>query len=360
MNHFLEGHVRTWAGFMASAIRMGASPDEALDEYLRSGQGSRRFLTVVRGVREGVREGELLSEGLGRSMRELPVWIPVLLRCGEEAGDLAGAFDTLARRLRIENELDRKVYGMLVYPVVLVSLAALLGFFCFLGPFRGLAASFETRELLAAQSTWSRYHSAFVDGMFGAAGWGFPGFCLLVLYGLVASEYPRLPGHRFLRTRLRSALAQCHGISQLLEHMLAARMLELGLAGGRPLPEILESMAAGFETPMRRKLMSAAFEMRAGRLEPASLLVDADSAGARPEEIWGEVVSRALREPDPPRALGREADRCLEEAATLVSGDVTGAAPVVILITVGGVALLPMSMYLWLLELTAAMMVEMG
>lgn len=94
---------------------------------LLSGRKTQNVVTrAVRNVRERVNDGEALADAMAEHPRVFPDVHVAMLRAGERGGFLDQACARLADMVELQAELRAKVLGSLIYPVVLVSVGALV------------------------------------------------------------------------------------------------------------------------------------------------------------------------------------------------------------------------------------------
>lgn len=96
---------------------------------------SRTFNKVIDGLIEGVKNGQFLSEGLAKHQALFGDFFINIVHVGEISGTLAENLEYLADSLKKKRELESKVKGALVYPIIILiatfGLTAALTFFIF-------------------------------------------------------------------------------------------------------------------------------------------------------------------------------------------------------------------------------------
>lgn len=100
---------------------------------------------LVNTLESAVHNGAALSQALNNFPSYFPAWYCALVRCGEQTGELAEMFLQLATYQEKLQQLKKKIYKALFYPLVIVSVAFVvtMGLLLFIVPqFAQLFASF--------------------------------------------------------------------------------------------------------------------------------------------------------------------------------------------------------------------------
>ncbi len=87
---------------------------------VRDATESDKLRDIMAGVYESVKNGELLSNALGRYPKTFDSVFTGLIRAGEKTGDLSGAYQHLIEHMKWTDELRRKVKKATRYPIVLL------------------------------------------------------------------------------------------------------------------------------------------------------------------------------------------------------------------------------------------------
>ncbi len=111
---------------LAALTRSGVALVPALDVILQAPElaGARG---VLAGIRDEVREGLPLSTALARASKAVTPFEQSIVEVGERTGGMDDALSRLATFLEEQEKLRDKVVSALLYPCVVVVLAALLG-----------------------------------------------------------------------------------------------------------------------------------------------------------------------------------------------------------------------------------------
>src|SRR3990167_2528848 len=111
--------------YFAVLLKSGVAIDEAIDILLQQSKGPlKKILETLKSV---VEQGKTLAEGLSRYSHVFsPVFVN-LVRAGEASGTLQKNLDHLARQLEKEHNLRKKVRGAMMYPMVVLLGALVVG-----------------------------------------------------------------------------------------------------------------------------------------------------------------------------------------------------------------------------------------
>lgn len=115
----------TFAKHLSLMIRAGLPLDEAVRVLAEQAQGKLRH--VLDKVLKAVESGRQLSDAFGEHPRVFSEMFVSTVRAGESSGTLEEALDDLAVQLTKSYELQRKIRGAMIYPVLVVSAAAGIG-----------------------------------------------------------------------------------------------------------------------------------------------------------------------------------------------------------------------------------------
>jgi type IV pilus assembly protein PilC len=115
----------TFAKHMSLMIRAGLPVDEAVRVLAEQAQG--RFRKALMDVLQAVEGGRQLSEGFARHPRIFSELFIATVRAGESSGTLERSLDDLAIQLTKSYDLQRKIRGAMIYPVLVLVAAAGIG-----------------------------------------------------------------------------------------------------------------------------------------------------------------------------------------------------------------------------------------
>lgn len=198
-NPFYHLSVKDKMFFARHMAIMSRSGMQILDimRTLKRQTASRTFSKVIDELIEGVKNGQFLSEGLAKHKPLFGDFFINIVHVGEISGTLAENLEYLADSLKRKRELESKVKGALVYPIIILvatfGLTAALTFFIFpkiLPIFKSLnvALPLVTRIFIAV-STFMIAHGVLV---FAAAIGALIGFWLLIKIPILRYAWHRI------------------------------------------------------------------------------------------------------------------------------------------------------------------------
>ncbi|HTK60609.1 MAG TPA: type II secretion system F family protein, partial [Candidatus Baltobacteraceae bacterium] len=115
----------TFAKHMSLMIKAGLPIDEAVRVLAEQATG--RFRKALMGVLAAVEGGRQLSEGFAQYPRIFSELFIATIRAGESSGTLERSLDDLAIQLAKSYDLQRKIRGAMIYPVLVLTAAAGIG-----------------------------------------------------------------------------------------------------------------------------------------------------------------------------------------------------------------------------------------
>ena len=110
---------------LASLMKAGLPLLQTLDLLLER-QRNALFREILNDVRDRVRSGEELSDAFLSYREHFPPLYPSSLKAGERSGELETVIRRFIRYLTLVMDTKKKVVSALIYPVVLISLAAVM------------------------------------------------------------------------------------------------------------------------------------------------------------------------------------------------------------------------------------------
>jgi len=251
---------------MATFMRAGIPILEGI-RIVREQAGSRTFRRALDDVSDRLEDGEALSGALRAHPRAFsPLYVDMVL-AAEATGDLDVILDQLARYLERSESTARRVRQAMLYPALVMGLAAIVVFILItfvLPSFATLFADFGAElplptQLLLALGT--------VGGRYGLAG----GAALMfLLAGLFLVRDVRLV--RRARERLLLGLPVVGPLSRLGIASRFARMLGILLEAGVPVAQALDIAIGGTGTHVyRERLVPVRERLLGGELLAAPL-----------------------------------------------------------------------------------------
>lgn len=114
------------ARHLALFLRAGVTIDRAF-EILVGQARTRGIRAVLTEVLESIRRGEALASALARHPNVFPERFVAMVQWGEAGGKLSDSLEHLATQLERDRELQSKVRGAMVYPLIVVGAVVLIG-----------------------------------------------------------------------------------------------------------------------------------------------------------------------------------------------------------------------------------------
>jgi type IV pilus assembly protein PilC len=264
------GLLLIFAQELAALLKAGLPLFQSLDVMLDR-QTDPVFRQSLTTVREKVKAGVALSDAFRQEGELYPPIFAASLVAGERSGTLDGVLRRFSQHLRLNQTLRKKAVSASIYPLVLLTMMALLvGVLLvyvipqFQNFFEGLGAELPlpTRILLAVAG-FVRAHLAWIllaGGITGAGFW----------YWLRREGSPVALDRALLRVPYFGGLVRMYATSQLM------RTLATLLAGGLPLVNAIEVASAS----VGNRAMSGALRGGTERIrEGASLTSALESTG---------------------------------------------------------------------------------
>lgn len=115
----------TFAKHMSLMIRAGLPLDEAVRVLSDQAQG--RFRRVLRAVLKDIEAGRPLSDAFEEHPSVFSELFTATIRAGESSGTLESSLNDLAEQMTKSYELQRKIRGAMIYPVLVVVAAGGIG-----------------------------------------------------------------------------------------------------------------------------------------------------------------------------------------------------------------------------------------
>jgi type IV pilus assembly protein PilC len=255
---------------LAALLKAGLPLFQSLDVMLER-QRDPVFRRSLASVREKVKSGLALSDAFQQEGQLYPPIFAASLVAGERSGSLDGVLRRFAQHLRLNQALKKKAISASIYPIVLLTMMAILVavLLVYVIPqfqdfFQGLGAELPlpTRILMAVAAA-IRANLVWILLAVGMAGGG-------AWYWLRREESPVALDRALLRLPYFGGLMRMYATSQLM------RTLSTLLAGGLPLLNAIQVASAS----VGNRAMSQALRGATGRIrEGASLTTALESTG---------------------------------------------------------------------------------
>jgi general secretion pathway protein F len=236
---------------MSDLLRAGVPLLRAL--RLLAGMKSNEKLTaVVQGIADAVEDGEHLADAMARYSRTFSSVEVSIIRAGERAGFLEGALGRLAFFLERRAEMNAKVIGNMIYPVVLLVVGAgivVAALIFFVPRFEELYADIElpmsTEFLMSLSALFTQWWPLLLIGIASAIA--------LVFWAKGEVIWQRRAEHVRLRMPVLGALARglacarfCRVLGTMLENgipLIDAMQIASGSVGSLLMQEALDEAA---------------------------------------------------------------------------------------------------------------------
>ena len=203
---------------------------------------------AIGAVRARVERGESLATALEAYPTLFPPLYAGLVRAGERAGDLTGAFNRLAEQLEREERLRARMLSLAIYPIVLAvaGSAALVVLAFFVLP--------RFAELLRGTGATLPASTAFVLGVATTLRQGWPVLlALVVATPLLLTWLRRTDDGRAFASRALLALPVLGDLRRQALSARTARLLGVLTGGGAPLVTALDGAVESLDDPLARQ-----------------------------------------------------------------------------------------------------------
>lgn len=236
--------------------------------------GEKRFLDVLKDVRESVRGGASLSDAFEKFPQVFPPLYVATIRAGEKSGDIVFSIKRYIEYLKKMEGVRKKIVSASIYPAILVFVA--VGVILFLLTYvvptfsriyleAGANLPYPTRILISVTTFLKDYFLLF--------------FSMLVAFIVSMSLYARTEDGRRRLDLIKLNIPFAGGILTGFAISKFARTLSTVLGGGIPLVESL-GMVAGV---LDNKVLEEKAHNAIRRVEEGSSLTDAvDAEGLMP------------------------------------------------------------------------------
>lgn len=236
--------------------------------------GEKRFLDVLKDVRESVRGGASLSDAFEKFPQVFPPLYVATIRAGEKSGDIVFSIKRYIEYLKKMEGVRKKIVSASIYPAILVFVA--VGVILFLLTYvvptfsriyleTGANLPYPTRILISVTTFLKDYFLLF--------------FSMLVAFIVSMSLYARTEDGRRRLDLIKLNIPFAGGILTGFAISKFARTLSTVLGGGIPLVESL-GMVAGV---LDNKVLEEKAHNAIRRVEEGSSLTDAvDAEGLMP------------------------------------------------------------------------------
>jgi len=235
-------------------IKAGLPILRALD-LLAERAASPRLRPIVGQIRDRVREGKSLSEAVSEAGVFSKVFSTAIL-AGEKSGNLPGVLDYYIAYQKVSTGVRKKILATLVYPALLVTVAALVVTYLVTVVVPKFAALYHDMNVTLPAAT--RLLIAITVEYRGAILVGIAGLVVLA-FGVFFWSRSEEGGRAFDRLRFRTPMVG----DTIMKFQVAqfCRTLATLLSGGTPLVAGLQTAGEAIDSPLLRSSLTSATQM---------------------------------------------------------------------------------------------------
>ena len=235
-------------------IKAGLPILRALD-LLAERAASPRLRPIVGQIRDRVREGKSLSEAVNEAGVFSKVFSTAIL-AGEKSGNLPGVLDYYIAYQKVSTGVRKKILATLVYPALLVTVAALVVTYLVTVVVPKFAALYHDMNVTLPAAT--RLLIAITVEYRGAILVGIAGLVVLA-FGVFFWSRSEEGGRAFDRLKFRTPMVG----DTIMKFQVAqfCRTLATLLSGGTPLVAGLQTAGEAIDSPLLRSSLTSATQM---------------------------------------------------------------------------------------------------
>jgi type IV pilus assembly protein PilC len=235
-------------------IKAGLPILRALD-LLAERAASPRLRPIVGQIRDRVREGKSLSEAVNEAGVFSKVFSTAIL-AGEKSGNLPGVLDYYIAYQKVSTGVRKKILATLVYPALLVTVAALVVTYLVTVVVPKFAALYHDMNVALPAATrlliaiTVEYRGAIVAGIAGL---------VVLAFGVFFWSRSEEGGRAFDRLKFRTPMVG----DTIMKFQVAqfCRTLATLLSGGTPLVAGLQTAGEAIDSPLLRSSITTATQM---------------------------------------------------------------------------------------------------
>ncbi|MBI2485069.1 type II secretion system F family protein [Candidatus Uhrbacteria bacterium] len=131
--------------YLAVLLRSGVAIDEALNILVQQSSGPLK--AILNELEDAVKSGRTLADGMEQFPHVFSAVYINLIRAGESSGTLQANLNHLATQLQKQHELQQKVRGAMLYPMIVLAGAIVIGGFIFLFVLPKIIPLFQTLKV---------------------------------------------------------------------------------------------------------------------------------------------------------------------------------------------------------------------
>ncbi|OHA39957.1 MAG: hypothetical protein A3G59_02270 [Candidatus Taylorbacteria bacterium RIFCSPLOWO2_12_FULL_47_20] len=111
---------------LGSMIAAGLPLSRAIEVLIKQ-SASKKLKSLLAGVNDSVRRGTSLSAAMAERPKVFSELFVSMVRAGEESGSLAGSLKSVGAQMKSVYLLGKKVKGAMIYPVMVLTIMAIIG-----------------------------------------------------------------------------------------------------------------------------------------------------------------------------------------------------------------------------------------
>jgi len=305
-------------------------------EILSNLAKSKKFKEALKKISERITKGESLSESLSYFPDIFPPLYQETLKVGEETGKLEDSLDVLAQQIEREHGLRSKLVTAMVYPIVVLVMAFLIGILMFIFAIPKLKTAFE--ELGVSLPFTTKLILSFGD--FLSKKWPTAILIVFVLSVVISLVTRGGKGGKF-KSKLVLKIPFVSKISKQMNSTLTLRTLSSVLSAGVPIVRALEVTSGALKNFYFKNSLETAAEV----VEKGKKLSEALEPY---KEIYLPMVLEMIKigeeTGETPQVLGKLADFYEEELAATLQKLSSFIEPLLIILIGGVVGFFAISM----------------
>lgn len=137
---------------LGAMIKAGLSLSRALDVFKRQTKNL-KLKKAITDIASDINKGNSLSDGMKKHPKIFSTLFVSMVRSGEEAGNLAESLNVVSDHLEKSYNLQKKIKGAMVYPVVVVIIMILIGILMLVYVVPTLTSTFKELQIELPLST---------------------------------------------------------------------------------------------------------------------------------------------------------------------------------------------------------------
>ncbi|HEU5114488.1 MAG TPA: type II secretion system F family protein [Candidatus Paceibacterota bacterium] len=128
---------------LGAMIRAGLPLSRALSVLSRQ-MNKKQWVEIFSALQDSLSKGSSFSQALAAFPKVFPPFLTSMVAVGEESGSLAQSLSIVADQLEKSHNLQKKVRGAMIYPIIILSVMVLIGVMMFIFVVPKLTATFAS------------------------------------------------------------------------------------------------------------------------------------------------------------------------------------------------------------------------